>query len=52
MWRVSLDYWDIKQEDKIDEVPFGFIYDLECNNQASTVCQRAARRSAATRSGP
>ena len=42
MWRVSLDYWDIKQEDKIDEVPFGFIYDLECNNQASTVCQRAA----------
>ena len=40
MWRVSLDYWDIKQEDKIDEVPFGFIYDLECNNQASTVCQR------------
>ena len=40
MWRVSLDYWDIKQEDKIDEVPFGFIYDLECNNQASTVCRR------------
>ena len=40
MWRVSLDYWDIKQEDKIDEVPFGFIYDLECNNQNSTVCIR------------
>lgn len=42
MWRLSVDYWDIKQEDKIDEVPFGFIYNLECNNQASTVCQRAA----------
>ena len=24
---VTLDYWDIKQEKKIDEVPFGFIYD-------------------------
>ena len=42
MWRVSVDYWDIKQEDKIDEVPFGFIYDQECNNQASTVCVRGA----------
>jgi outer membrane receptor protein involved in Fe transport len=42
MWRLSVDYWDIKQEDKIDEVPFGFIYNLECNNQASTVCLRGA----------
>jgi outer membrane receptor protein involved in Fe transport len=42
MWRVSVDYWDINQDDKIDEVPFGFIYEQECNNQASTVCVRGA----------
>ena len=41
MWRLSVDYWDIKQEDKIDEVSFGFIYQQECNDQASTVCVRA-----------
>ena len=37
---VSLDYWDIKQEKKIDQVPRQFIYDRNCNNQASTVCVR------------
>jgi iron complex outermembrane receptor protein len=40
MWRISVDYWDIKQEDKIDEVPFGFTYAQNCNDQASTVCRR------------
>jgi len=37
---LALDYWDITQKRKIDEVPFGFIYDQNCNDQASTVCQR------------
>ncbi len=38
---ASVDYWDIKQENKIDEA-IGFIYQTECNNQASTICVRAA----------
>ena len=38
--RFSVDYWDIKQEDKIDEAPFGFIYDNNCDVQSSTVCER------------
>ncbi len=37
---VSLDFWDIEQENKIDEVPRIFIYNQECNNQASTICVR------------
>jgi outer membrane receptor protein involved in Fe transport len=36
----SVDYWDITQEKKIDEVPFGFIYNLNCDDQNSTVCLR------------
>jgi iron complex outermembrane receptor protein len=36
---ASLDYWDITQDDKIDEA-VGFTYQQECNNQASTVCIR------------
>jgi outer membrane receptor protein involved in Fe transport len=36
---ASLDYWDITQDDKIDEA-IGFTYQSECNNQASTVCIR------------
>ena len=39
---VTLDYWDIKQEKKIDEVPFGFIYAQSCNTQESSVCSRSA----------
>jgi len=39
---LSLDYWDIKQEKKIDEVPFGFLYSEFCNDQNSTVCLRGA----------
>jgi len=38
---ASIDYWDITQDDKIDEA-IGFIYQQECNNQASTICVRAA----------
>ena len=40
--RLSLDYWEITQEEKIDEVPFGYIYQQNCNDQNSTVCTRAA----------
>ena len=36
---ASVDYWDITQDDKIDEA-IGFTYQEECNNQASTVCIR------------
>jgi len=39
---ISVDYWDILQENKIDEVPFGFLYQQFCNVQSSTVCQRLA----------
>ena len=37
---VSLDYWDITQEKKVDDVPFGFLYNSFCNDQNSTVCVR------------
>ncbi len=37
---VTLDYWDVKQEKKIDQVPFGFLYTQFCSVQASTVCIR------------
>jgi len=37
----SVDYWNIKQDNKIDEVPRIFIYNQECGNQASTICVRA-----------
>lgn len=39
---LSVDYWDIQQDNKIDEVPRIFIYTAECNNQASTICVRGA----------
>jgi len=38
----TVDYWDITQEDKIDEVPFGFLLDNFCQTQVSTVCVRGA----------
>jgi outer membrane receptor for ferrienterochelin and colicin len=38
--RFSLDYWDITQEKKIDDVPFGFLFNSFCNDQNSTVCVR------------
>jgi outer membrane receptor protein involved in Fe transport len=37
---LTADYWDITQENKIDEVPFGFLYTQFCNVQSSTVCTR------------
>lgn len=37
---ISVDYWDITQEKKIDEVPFGFLYQEFCSVQDSTVCVR------------
>jgi iron complex outermembrane receptor protein len=37
---LTLDYWRIEQENKIDEVPFGFIYRESCGVQTSTVCTR------------
>ena len=37
---ISVDYWNIEQENKIDELPRPFIYEQECNNQASTICVR------------
>lgn len=39
---LTLDYWNIEQELKIDEVPFGFLYTQSCNVQNSTVCVRGA----------
>lgn len=39
--RLSLDYWSITQDGKIDEVPFGYLYRLNCNDQDSDVCNRA-----------
>jgi outer membrane receptor protein involved in Fe transport len=40
MFQVSVDYWDIKQDNKIDEVPFGYLYQQFCSTQESTVCTR------------
>ena len=40
--QVSLDYWSVTQEGKIDEVPFGYLYSQFCNDQNSTVCIRSA----------
>jgi outer membrane receptor protein involved in Fe transport len=45
---MTLDYWEISQENKIDEVPFGFIYQQFCGVQNSTVCTRAAPVGGAT----
>ena len=37
---VSLDYWDITQENKVDDAPFGFLYNSFCDVQDSDVCVR------------
>jgi iron complex outermembrane receptor protein len=37
---LTLDYWDIQQNHKIDQVPLGFLYSNNCATQASTVCIR------------
>jgi iron complex outermembrane receptor protein len=44
MWQFSVDYWDIKQEKKIDEEPFGYLYQNFCGVQDSTVCVRDTPR--------
>ncbi|BBM01235.1 TonB-dependent receptor [Microbulbifer sp. GL-2] len=38
--QLSLDYWNITQEGKIDEVPFGYLYSKHCGEQSSTICRR------------
>ena len=38
----SVDFWDIKQKNKIDRVPFQFTYAQNCNDQNSTICLRGA----------
>ncbi|MDP5210817.1 TonB-dependent receptor [Microbulbifer sp. 2205BS26-8] len=43
-FQLSLDYWKITQEGKIDEVPFGFLYRRHCNDQSNTICQRGTPR--------
>ncbi|MBI2380551.1 MAG: TonB-dependent receptor [Gammaproteobacteria bacterium] len=42
---ATLDVWNIRQDDKIDKVPLFTaagtgVYDENCNNQASSICQR------------
>lgn len=39
---VGADLWSITQDNKIDEVPFGSVYQAECGNQNSTICVRRA----------
>lgn len=43
---ATLDYWDIKQEEKIDELPFGLVYQATCNDQNSPPDLRARRAAA------
>ena len=49
---LTLDYWDIKQENKIDEVPFGFIYDELLRHAGQRLSACAAHRCRARRSVP
>lgn len=39
---MALDYWDLTQENKIEDAPFGALYAQFCNVQSSLVCVRAA----------
>ncbi len=39
-WLFAVDYWDIKQENKIDEVNFGYLFQQFCGVQDSDVCVR------------
>ena len=47
-WRISVDYWDIQQENKIDECRLAAFYTNSCGDQDSPSA-RAARLSPATR---
>lgn len=37
---VSVDLWSIKQDNKIDEVPFSYAYNANCGSQTSSICKR------------
>jgi outer membrane receptor protein involved in Fe transport len=37
----TIDFWDIKQENKVEEAPFGFIYREFCGTQQSEICFRS-----------
>ncbi|SFV23669.1 TonB-dependent receptor [Pseudidiomarina donghaiensis] len=39
-WDVSLDYWSIVQDNKIDRNNYELVYAAECNDQNSTICVR------------
>ena len=39
---IGADVWSITQDNKIDEVPFGNVYQAECGNQNSSICVRRA----------
>jgi iron complex outermembrane recepter protein len=40
--RISVDYWEIVQENKIDRLSFGNLFEQFCNVQDSEVCVRKA----------
>ncbi|MGX5914999.1 TonB-dependent receptor [Aliidiomarina sp. Khilg15.8] len=40
MWDLTLDYWSITQDNKIDRNDFETVYRENCNDQSSTVCVR------------
>jgi iron complex outermembrane receptor protein len=39
---VTMDIWSITQDNKIDKNDYQNVYNAECNNQNSTICQRLA----------
>lgn len=39
-WDLTLDYWSITQDNKIDRNEFQAVYQANCNDQNSTVCVR------------
>lgn len=39
-WGLSVDIWNITQDNKIDQENFGDLYNATCNDQSSTVCVR------------
>jgi iron complex outermembrane recepter protein len=40
--QLSVDYWSIRQEGKIDKVSVGYLYSEFCQSQDSRVCTRSA----------
>ena len=37
---LSVDFWDITQDDKIDRDNLNFLYETHCNDQSSVICIR------------